>query len=301
MDTATNQLLPAYDPDPLLRTIGHTPLVALHSEPRVWLKLEGMNLTGSVKVRPAYRMIRAAEVAGKLTKDKIILDATSGNTGIAYAFIAARRGYRVKLFLPASASAQRKILLTGYGAELVLTDPGEGSDGAFFAMEQELRAHPDRYFCPDQYGNPQNPQAHYETTGPEIFEQTGGAVTHFVAGLGTSGTMMGAGRRLRELKPGIRLVAMQPDESFHGLEGLKHMATANHVPALYDDQVPDEFVGGSTEAAVDTAKRMMREEGLYLGISAGAAVWAGLHIAGQVKSGTIVVICPDGGDRYSWD
>lgn len=299
--SATNPLLPVNDPDPLLRTIGRTPLVALRSEPRVLLKLEGLNLTGSVKVRPAYRMIRAAELDGQLTKNKAILDSTSGNTGIAYAFIAARRGYCVKLYMPASASAERKRLLTAYGAGLVLTEAGEGSDGAFFAMEQELRAHPDRYFCPDQYGNPENPQAHYETTGPEVFEQTSGAITHFVAGLGTSGTMMGAGRRLRELKPGIRLVAVQPDESFHGLEGLKHMSTSAHVPALYDDKFPDEFVGVSTEDAVATAKRMMREEGLYIGISAGAAVWAGLHLAGKTRDGTIVVICPDGGDRYSWD
>jgi cysteine synthase B len=299
--SAVNPLLPVNDPDPLLRTIGRTPLVALRSEPRVLLKLEGLNLTGSVKVRPAYRMIRAAELDGRLAKNKAILDSTSGNTGIAYAFIAARRGYCVKLYMPASASAERKRLLTAYGAGLVLTDPSEGSDGAFFAMEKELHAHPDRYFCPDQYGNPENPQAHYETTGPEVFEQTNGTITHFVAGLGTSGTMMGVGRRLRELKPDIRLVAVQPDESFHGLEGLKHMATSTHVPGLYDKKFPDKFVGVSTEDAVATAKRMMREEGLYIGISAGAAVCAALQVAGKVTEGMIVAICPDGGDRYSWD
>lgn len=302
--TRNGQLLPQADPDPLLRTIGNTPLVPLRrlaTNPRVQIlvKLEGCNLTGSIKIRPAYRMIRAAELANQLTPEKTILDATSGNTGIGYAFVAARRGYRVKLVLPANASAQRQSLLTTYGAELVLTDPAEGSDGAFFAMRALLEQEPDRHYCPDQYGNAENPQAHYETTAPEIIEQTAGEITHFVAGMGTSGTMMGAGRRLREFNSQIRLVAVQPDDSFHGLEGMKHMASSPHVPALYDAKFPDEIIGIATEAAQRMARQLARDEGLSVGISAGAAVVAALRLAEEEDSGVIVAICPDSGERYT--
>ena len=301
---AEPSFLPSADPDVLLRTIGNTPLIPLqrigHGSPAVniFAKAEWFNPGGSVKDRPAYRMIRAAEVSGQLTPDKIILDATSGNTGIAYAMIGARRGYRVKLLMPANASAERKKLLVAYGAELTLTDPAEGSDGAFFAAQRLYGERPDLYFYPDQYGNPENPRAHYETTAPEIFEQTQGKITHFIAGMGTSGTMMGTGRRLRESNRDIKLVAVQPEGPFHGLEGLKHMETASHVPALYDPRVADQIIGISTEAAQDMAKRLTREEGLYVGVSAGAAICAALKLAATVDRGIIVAICPDGGERY---
>ncbi len=297
-------LLPSADSDALLRTIGNTPLIPLlrigREFPRVRIlaKAEWYNPGGSVKDRPAYRMIRAAEVSGQLAPGKIILDATSGNTGIAYAMIAARRGYRCKLLIPANASPERKKLLKAYGAEVVLTDPAEGSDGAFYAAQRLYNEQPDRHFYPDQYGNPENPRAHYETTGPEIIQQTEGKITHFLAGLGTSGTLMGTGKRLREFNPGIKLVAIQPEGPFHGLEGLKHMETASHVPALYDAKVPDKVVGVSTEAAQQMARRMTREEGLYVGVSAGAGICAALKVAATITEGVIVVICPDAGARY---
>jgi S-sulfo-L-cysteine synthase (O-acetyl-L-serine-dependent) len=297
-------LLPSTDSDALLRTIGNTPLIPLlrigreFPRVRIFAKAEWYNPGGSVKDRPAYRMIRAAEVSGVLTPDKMILDATSGNTGIAYAMIAARRGYRCKLLMPANASTERKKLLKAYGAEVVLTDPAEGSDGAFYAARQMHEKQPDLYFYPDQYGNSENPRAHYETTGPEILKQTDGKITHFLAGLGTSGTMMGTGQRLREFNRDIKLVAIQPEGPFHGLEGLKHMETASHVPALYDAKVPDQIVGISTEAAQQMARRMTREEGLYVGVSAGAAICAALKVAATIKEGMIVAICPDAGARY---
>ena len=299
-----SSLLPSADSDALLRTIGNTPLIPLlriwREFPRVRIlaKAEWYNPGGSVKDRPAYRMIRAAEVSGELGLGKMVLDATSGNTGIAYAMIAARRGYRCKLLMPANASAERKKLLKAYGAEVVLTDPAEGSDGAFHAAQRLHKEQPDLYFYPDQYGNPENPRAHYETTGPEIIQQTEGKITHFLAGLGTSGTLMGAGKRLREFNPDIRLVAIQPDGPFHGLEGLKHMETASHVPALYDAKVPDQVVGISTEAAQQMARRMTREEGLHVGVSAGAAICAALMVAAAIRQGVIVAICPDAGARY---
>jgi cysteine synthase B len=242
-------------------------------------------------------MIRAAELSGQMTPDRIILDATSGNTGIAYAMIGARRGYRVKLLMPANASAERKKLLSAYGVELVLTDPALGSDGAYFDVQKLYNERPDSYFYPDQYGNPENPRAHYETTAVEIFEQTKGEVTHFIAGLGTSGTMMGTGKRLREFDPNIRIIAMQPSGPFHGLEGMKHMETASHVPDLYDAQFADEIIGVDTEDAQQMAKRLTREEGLYVGVSAGAAVCAALRVDGRC----VVAIAPDGGARYQSD
>ncbi len=303
--------LPSSDPDVLLRTIGNTPLIPLprigaeFPNVRIFAKAEWFNPGGSVKDRPAYRMIRVAELSGELTRDKIILDATSGNTGIAYAMIGARRGYRVKLLMPANASPERKKLLAAYGAELILTDPAEGSDGAWFATQRLYKERPELYFYPDQYSNPENPQAHYETTGAEIIEQTKGEITHFIAGLGTSGTMIGTGKRLREFNPNIKLIAMQPDGPFHGLEGLKHMETATHVPELYDAKFADQTIGVSTEDAQAMAKRMTRDEGLYVGVSAGAAVAAALKVAATIKQGTIVAICPDGGERYHsekfWD
>jgi cysteine synthase B len=297
-------LLPSAESDALLRTIGNTPLIPLlrigreFPHVRILAKAEWCNPGGSVKDRPAYRMIRAAELSGQLTPDKIILDATSGNTGIAYAMIAARRGYRCKLLMPSNASPERKKLLKAYGAEVAFTDPAEGSDGAFYAAQQMHQERPDLYFYADQYGNPENPRAHYETTGPEIIQQTGGRLTHFLAGMGTSGTLMGTGKRLREINGGIQLVAVQPEGPFHGLEGLKHMETSSHVPALYDAAVPDKTVGISTEAAQQMARRMTREEGLYIGVSAGAAICAALKVASTIQEGVLVVICPDAGARY---
>src|SRR2546427_3932800 len=293
-------LLPQDDPDALLRTTGRTPLIPLlrvGAGKRIFVKAEWFNPGGSVKDRPAYRMIRAAELSGQLTPDKIILDATSGNTGIAYAMIAARRGYRVKLMMPANASAERKKLLSAYGAELVLTDPAQGSDGAYFEPQKLYKEHPDLYFYPDQYGNPENPRAHYETTAAEIIEQTKGEVTHFIAGLGTSGTMMGTGRRLREFNPKIRIIAMQPSGPLHGLEGMKHMETASHVPEIYDAKFADEVIGIDTEDAQTMARRLTREEGLYVGVSSGAAVCAALKVTGDC----VVAIAPDGGSRYQSD
>jgi S-sulfo-L-cysteine synthase (O-acetyl-L-serine-dependent) len=297
-------LLPSTDSDALLRTIGNTPLIPLlrigQEFPRVRIlaKAEWYNPGGSVKDRPAYRMIRAAELSGKLTQDKILLDATSGNKGIAYAMIAARRGYRCKLLMPANASTERKKLLKAYGAEVVLTEPAEGSDGAFYEAQRLYQERPDLYFYPDQYGNTENPRAHYETTGPEVIKQTDGKITHFLAGLGTSGTLMGTGKRVREFNREIKLVAIQPDGPFHGLEGLKHMETASHVPELYDPHVPDQIIGVSTEAAQQMAKRLTREEGLYVGVSAGAGICAALKVAVTIKEGVIVAICPDAGARY---
>lgn len=298
-------LLPSADPDALLRTIGNTPLIPLSRigakfapRVRIFAKAEWFNPGGSVKDRPAYRMIRAAELSGTLTREKIILDATSGNTGIAYAMIGARRGYRVKLLIPANASPERKKLLAAYGAELTVTDPAEGSDGAYFETQRLYRERPGLYFYPDQYGNPENPRAHYETTAVEIIEQTKGEITHFIAGLGTSGTMMGTGKRLREFNGSIKLVAMQPEGPFHGLEGLKHMETASHVPDLFDPKFADQTIGVATEAAQEMALRMTREEGLYVGVSAGAAICAALQLAAIMERGTIVAVCPDGGARY---
>jgi S-sulfo-L-cysteine synthase (O-acetyl-L-serine-dependent) len=293
-------LLPQDDPDALLRTIGRTPLIPLlrvAPGKHIFLKAEWFNPGGSVKDRPAYRMIREGELSGKLTKDKTIIDATSGNTGIAYAMIAARRGYRCKLLMPANASVERKKLLTAYGAELVLTDPAQGSDGAYFETQKLYQERPDLYFYPDQYGNPENPRAHYETTAVEIVEQTKGEVTHFIAGLGTSGTMMGSGARLREFNPAIKIIAMQPSGPFHGLEGMKHMETASHVPEIYDARFADEVIGVDTEDAQAMARRLTREEGLYVGVSAGAAVCAALQVEGKC----VVAIAPDAGSRYQSD
>ena len=276
-------LLPSSETDALLRTIGNTPLIPLlrigQAFPgvRIFAKAEWFNPGGSVKD---------------------ILDATSGNTGIAYAMIAARRGYRCKLLMPANASTERKKLLRAYGAEVDLTDPAEGSDGAFFAAQRLYKEQPDLYVYLDQYGNPENPRAHYETTGPEIIEQTAGKITHFLAGLGTSGTMMGTGKRLREFNRSIKLVAVQPEGPFHGLEGLKHMETTSHIPDLYDAKVPDQIVNVFTEAAQQMSKRLTREEGLYVGVSAGAAICVALKIAATIQEGTLVAICPDAGNRY---
>jgi S-sulfo-L-cysteine synthase (O-acetyl-L-serine-dependent) len=289
-------------PASLLDLIGNTPLIKLANmggNPRVEIygKAEWANPGGSVKDRPALNMILEGERTGALTRDKTIIDSTSGNTGIAYAMVAAALGYRVKLCLPKNASEERKRILEAYGAELVLTDPLAGSDGAILAVREIVAADPDRYFYPDQYNNPANWRAHYETTGVEIFEQTGGRVTHFVAGLGTSGTFVGAGRRLRELKPEVKLISMQPDSPFHGLEGLKHMETAI-VPGIYDPRLADEEVEVDTEEAHAMVKRLARREGWFVGISSAANVVASMKVAERIDEGVIVTVLADDASKY---
>lgn len=283
--------------------VGDTPLVELSGigrevpGVRILGKAEWYNPGGSVKDRPALWMIRDGERRGALRKGKTILDATSGNTGIAYAWIGATLGYRVKLCMPANASEERKKILRAYGVEIVLTDPGEGSDGAIREARRLYAEDPERYFYPDQYSNPANPRAHYETTAPEIWEQTAGEVTHFVAGLGTSGTFVGTARRLKEYNPEIKVISFEPDSPFHGLEGMKHMESAI-VPEIYNPLVADENRAASTEAAYEMVKRVAREEGLLIGISAGAAVATSLEVAKEIGEGVVVTILPDGADKY---
>ena len=291
----------------LLNMIGGTPLLKLRrigSELRgaeIYAKLEWRNPGGSVKDRAALAMVEQAEQSGALTPKRAILDATSGNTGIAYGMIGAVKGYPVTLCLPANASSERIRILRGYGVDLRLTDPQEGSDGAILEARRIASREGDRYFYPDQYSNPANWQAHYRTTGVEILDQTGGHITHFVAGLGTSGTLMGVGRRLREEVAHVRIVALEPDSPFHGLEGLKHMDSAI-VPAIYDPAFPDERRTVSTEAAYRMVRRVAREEGLLIGISSGAALHGALDVARHAvergETPRVVTIFPDGGDRY---
>ena len=287
----------------VLSLIGNTPLLSflrIGSEfPQVefYAKAEWANPGGSVKDRPAKNIILEAEREGRMSKDKILVDSTSGNTGIAYAMISAARGYRARLYMPSNVSLERKRILKAYGAEVVYTDPMEGSDGAIRRVREVAAENPDLYFYANQYDNPANWQAHYKTTAPEIFEQTGGRITHFVAGLGTSGTLMGTARRLKELKGDIRCVSFQPDSPFHGLEGLKHMATAI-VPGIYDPKLADLDLAVSTEDAYAMTLRLAREEGLLVGVSSGAAMVAALEVARQARRGVIVTIFPDSGDKY---
>ena len=287
----------------ILSRIGSTPLIRLRNIGRertgvtLLAKAEWFNPGGSVKDRAAYSIVTAAEQRGLLRPGQTLLDATSGNTGIAYAMIGAAKGYRVKLCVPSNASPGVLKTLRGYGAELVLTSPLESSDGAIREARRLITAEPGRYYYADQYSNAANWQAHYCGTGPEIWEQTGGEVTHFVAGLGTSGTLMGTGRYLKEQNPAIRVVAVQPDSPLHGLEGLKHMATSI-VPGIYDPAFPDRQMEVGTEEAYEMAKRLAKEEGLLAGISSGAALAAGLKLAAGLTSGNIVMIFPDGGARY---
>ena len=296
-EVLTNPLVSA--PDTL---VGRTPLVRLRRfEPRegveIWAKLESRNPGGSVKDRAALAIIRAAEARGDLGSGRVLLDATSGNTGIAYAMFGAARGHRVKLCVPENVTIERRRLLEAYGAEMVLTDPMDGSDGAIRAARAIAARDPDRYFYADQYGNDANWRAHYETTGVEIVDETGGRVTHFVAGLGTSGTFVGTGRRLRRERPDVRLISVEPDSPLHALEGLKHMATAI-VPAIYDRMLADEAIDVSTEEAHAITRRLAREEGLLVGPSSGAALAGCLRVARNLARGVIVTVFPDGGERY---
>jgi cysteine synthase B len=287
----------------VLRRIGHTPLlhIRLFEEElpgvEVYAKAEFLNPGGSVKDRPALRMLEEAERDGRLTRDRIILDSTSGNTGIAYAMIGAAKGYRVRLVMPGNVSTERKALVTAYGADIVFSDPLEGSDGAIRRCREILAADPDSYFMPDQYNNPDNWLAHYHGTANEIWDETQGTVTHFVAALGTSGTFVGTSRRLRELNPAIRCISVQPESPWHGLEGLKHMATAI-VPGIYDPKLADQDLGAPTEESYALARRLAGSEGILVGHSSGANLWAAREVGRTLTSGVIVTIFCDGGDRY---
>ena len=291
--------------DTLAESVGRTPLLRLPRMGRnlppgveVLAKAEHLNPGGSVKDRAALSMILDGERRGLLRPGKIILDATSGNTGIAYAMLGAARGYGVALCLPRNASYERKRTLRLYGAEIIETDAGEGTDGAQARAKELAALQPDKYFYPDQYNNDANWRAHYDGTAPEIWEQTEGRITHFVAGLGTSGTFVGTTRRLKEFNPRLRAVSMQPDSPFHGLEGMKHMGTAL-VPGIYDPTLADEELEVSTEDAQETARRLAREEGLLVGVSSGANVFAALRLAAGLPAGSVVVtVLCDGGEKY---
>ena len=285
------------------KLVGNTPLLELPSISagasgvRIFGKAEWYNPGGSVKDRPALWMIRDGERSGALTLEKTILDATSGNTGIAYAWIGAALGYGVRLCMPKNASEERKKILRAYGVDFVLTDPGEGSDGAILEARRLYAEDPEKYFYPDQYSNPANPRSHYESTAPEIWEQTGGEITHFVAGLGTSGTFVGSASRLKEYNPEIKVTSFEPESPFHGLEGMKHMESAI-VPPIYDPTVADENRRASTESAYEMVKRVARAEGVLIGISSGAAVATALDVAKEIESGVIVTVLCDGADKY---
>ncbi len=294
----------------MVRAIGHTPLLrlgrlarqaGLPDQVQIWLKAEWANPGGSVKDRPALAIVRDALERGQLGDGKVLIDSTSGNTGIAYAMLGAAIGFPVELVVPGSASRERKQILAAYGATVVESDPYAGSDGAIRHVRELVAANPDRYFFADQYGHPANPAAHVATTGPEVWDQTEGRITHFVAGLGTTGTLMGAGRYLKERNPDVHLVGVQPAESFHGIEGLKHLPTAI-TPRIYDESVPDRQVGVDTEEAFDTARALARVEGLFVGSSTGAALVAALRIGSEAtESGqpaVIVTIAPDNGSKY---
>jgi cysteine synthase B len=288
----------------ITRLIGNTPLLRIRLFERefpgvqVYAKAEWFNPGGSVKDRAALSMIEDGERSGALTHDKTIIDSTSGNTGIAYALVGAAKGYRVRLVMPGNVSAERKALVIAYGAEIVYSDAGEGSDGAIRMVRDLVARDPHAYFYPDQYSNPANPRAHYEGTAVEIIEQTGGRLTHFVAGLGTTGTFVGTSRRLKEHDASIRTIAVQPEDSFHGLEGLKHLPTAI-VPRIWDASIADEVWGAPTEPAYDIARSVARNEGLLVGHSSGAALWAVRRLAETIRDGGVVVtVFPDSGDRY---
>ncbi len=292
---------------PLEAHVGNTPLIPLRRvttglspQVQVLVKAEWFNPGGSVKDRAALYILRQAWVEGQLQTGRRLLDSTSGNMGIAYAMFGAALGIGVTLCIPANASPERLAILRAYGAELILTDPLEGSDGAIRQARQLAEQFPQQYWYANQYDNPACWQAHYYTTGPEILRQTEGQITHFVAGLGTSGTLMGTGRALREWNPQIQIVAVQPDAPFHGLEGLKHMPTALR-PGIFDPHFPDRTLEVSTEEAYQMVRRLAREEGLFVGISSGAAAVAALRLAQTLESGLIVTVFPDAGYKYLSD
>ena len=286
-------------------SIGNTPLIRLRQITRhlpenveIFAKAEYLNPGGSVKDRAALAMIIAGEKSGLLTKGKTILDATSGNTGIAYAMIGAARGYKVTLTLPKNASPERKRILKIYGAEIIETDPMNGTDGSQALAKELYAASPDKYFYPDQYNNEANWKAHYTTTANEIWWQTHGEITHFVAGLGTTGTFVGNTKRLKELNPNLRAYSVQPDSPLHGLEGMKHLDSARG-PGIYDANLADENLEVATEDAQETTRKLAREEGLFVGISSGANVFAALRLAEKLKGKSVIVtVLCDGGGKY---
>jgi len=286
----------------ILSAIGNTPLVELTNlnskkpNVRIFGKLEGTNPGGSIKDRPAYWMIRKAEEAGQLTKGKIILEPTSGNTGIALAMIGAAKGYQVKLCMPECVSTERQHILEVLNAEVVLTPAKEGTDGAIRKAHQLLEAEPDKYYMPNQFTNENNVLAHYETTGPEILSQTNGRIDVFVAGLGTTGTLMGVNRFLKEKKPEVKVIGVEPPEG-HAIQGLKNMKESI-VPEIYNPQMMDEKIIIGDGEAFEITRLLAAKEGIFVGMSSGAAVAGALHIAEQMTSGTVVVILPDRGDRY---
>jgi cysteine synthase B len=287
----------------ILDLVGNTPLIRIHlfeqSHPGIefYAKAEWLNPGGSVKDRPAKRMIEEAERSGELTRDKIILDSTSGNTGIGYAMVAAAKGYGLRLVMPENVSKERVETVRAFGGEIVFSDAAEGSDGAIRVAHKMLEEHPGRYYMPDQYNNPNNPLAHYDTTGPEIIRQTKGRITHFVAGLGTSGTIGGTGRRLHEYNQEIKVVAIQPSSGWHGLEGLKHIPTAIR-PGIYNESIHDVLLEVETEDAYELARHLARTEGILAGHSSGAALWGAAEVTRGLDAAVVVVVFPDGGDRY---
>ncbi len=294
-DTRRNGIAAAIGQTPLLplsRVMNHLP-----ADVRVLAKAEWFNPGGSIKDRPALNIIRTALADGHLVPGRRLLDSTSGNMGIAYSTLGAAMGIPVTLAIPSNASPERIRILEALGAELVFTDPLEGSDGAILAARQMAAEHPELYYYARQYDNPANWEAHYQTTGPEILEQTAGSLTHLVVGLGTTGTLMGTGRYLREMVPDLRIIAFQPDSAFHGLEGLKHIPTAIR-PGIFDEAIVDESLTIETEAAHAMTRRLAREEGLFVGVSSGAAAVAALEVADSLGSGTIVTIFPDAGYKY---
>jgi cysteine synthase B len=286
--------------------VGNTPLLRLRRlEPRpgieIWAKAEFMNPGGSVKDRAALNMIKEGLASGRFSRDKILIDSTSGNTGVAYSMIGAALGLRVQLVMPENVSAARKQITQAYGTEIIYSSPLEGSDGAIRLARELVAAEPQKYFFPDQYSNEGNPGAHYLTTGPEILAEVGDRLTHFIAGIGTSGTVMGTSRRLKEARPSVKTIALEPEDALHGLEGLKHMASSI-VPKIWrPNECIDEIMPMSTEEGWDCAERIAHDEGLFVGHSAGGAVAGALRVARAVPEGDkacIVTVLPDRGDRY---
>jgi S-sulfo-L-cysteine synthase (O-acetyl-L-serine-dependent) len=282
---------PLLDLTPLAHSLGVAPGVSL------WAKAEWLNLGGSVKARAALRIIQEAEEKGLLTKDKVLIDSSSGNTAIAYALLCAVKGYAALMVMPANVSSERKALVRAYGATLIESDALEGSDGALRQVQEMVAADPERYFYADQYNNPANWRAHYLTTGPEIWRQSGGQVTHFVAGLGTTGTFTGVGRYLREKHQAVKLVAVQPEDEFSVIEGLKHLETAI-VPGIYDSSLVDRQAVVDPEGAWQMTRQLARDAGLFVGFSAGAAVAAAVDVAQELDTGVVVTILPDDGSKY---
>jgi S-sulfo-L-cysteine synthase (O-acetyl-L-serine-dependent) len=289
----------------ILETIGNTPLVRLRlpgvpARVELWAKCEWFNPGGSVKDRTALSLVTEGERTGALRPGRTIVDSSSGNTAVGLALVGRARGYPVELVMPENVSMDRQRLCRAYGARLVFTDAFSGSDGAMLHVREKVAREPDRYFYADQYRNPANPLAHYRTTGPEIWEQTGGRLTHFVAGLGTTGTVVGTGRYLHERNPRVRVVAAEPDEPLHGLEGLKHLSSAI-VPGIWDPRVVDERRSVSTEDGLAVCAEVLESDGLFVGHSAGAALSTAREIARSLEAGTVVVLLPDGGERYLAD